>query len=102
MGSQILKSISPADEVLIIGPGLAKQELRRLIDDDPRMKKRLGAVQNAERMTQNQLIARVRQFFTLRSQAKRDSATSIVLIQQVVPAVIALPLAAQRFSRREV
>jgi S-adenosylmethionine uptake transporter len=34
----------------------------------------------------------------LRSQAQRDSATSIVLIQQIVPAIVALPLAAATWA----
>ena len=35
----------------------------------------------------------------LRSQAQRDSATSIVLIQQIVPAIVALPITAAAWAR---
>ncbi|WP_228692834.1 hypothetical protein [Lunatimonas sp.] len=50
-------------EVLIFGPGTAKEQLRNRLKDNKAFRSTWVAVENADKMTQNQLMAFVRDFF---------------------------------------
>lgn len=60
---RILRELEDADEVLLMGPGEAKGELRREMLRSPRLVSRLVSVQAADKLAERQLKARVRQFF---------------------------------------
>lgn len=60
---RVLRELDDADEILLMGPGEAKEELRRELFRVPRLVPRLVSVQSADKLTERQLKARVRQFF---------------------------------------
>lgn len=59
----IIDKIIASRRILIIGPGLAKQELHKRIEALPGQTKPKLEVQTADKMTERQLIARVRKGF---------------------------------------
>lgn len=62
---RIYKAARKAQAVFIFGPGLAKQELRKRLGEHRDFNGRIQAVESAERMTEPQMAARVREFFSL-------------------------------------
>jgi hypothetical protein len=60
---RVVSSIRDADSILILGPGEAKGELRTRLDDEA-LGGRVVAVETADRMTDRQLAAKVRQHFS--------------------------------------
>jgi len=70
---QVIKAIGRADEILILGPGLAKGQLHAEIKREPSLAKRVRAVKTVERMTEPQLIALTRRFFTGRQRIGRTA-----------------------------
>ncbi|MHC5033899.1 MAG: hypothetical protein ACYTFZ_02535 [Planctomycetota bacterium] len=67
---RICKAIRNAEEVFIFGPGQAKRELRRRLEEHKAFDGRVRAVKGAEKMTERQMTARVREFFGLPHPAK--------------------------------
>ncbi len=62
---EILEAVKTSDEILIFGPGEAKDGLISFIkDDDTRIHSRVRGVETADSMTVNQKIAYVRKFFS--------------------------------------
>lgn len=60
---EVIGQIQDADSILIVGPGAAKHELQKRLED-----KRLGAkvvgVETVDNLTEPQLAAKIRQHFT--------------------------------------
>lgn len=60
----ILSALEPdTDALMIFGPAEAKLGLEKLIQKNKRLQQRLKAVQTADSMTQNQIVATVRDYF---------------------------------------
>lgn len=60
----VVQALHDADHLLIMGPGEAKTELVKAIEEHtPKMASRIRDVHPADKMTQNQLVAEVREYF---------------------------------------
>jgi len=55
--------IKEADELYIFGPSEAKNELRKNLETNIDISSRIKAIDTADSMTDNQIIAKVREFF---------------------------------------
>jgi len=75
--NQIVKALTGAEEIVVMGPGVAKGELQKEINRDVRLRKLVSSVEPADKkMTTAQLVARVKQSFDespLRGFPKRGS-----------------------------
>lgn len=60
---QVLSALKNADSIFIMGPGQAKVELEKAIKKNKSLQKRVLKVETADKMTKNQMIARVRTFY---------------------------------------
>lgn len=60
---QVIEALRPAERIFILGPGEAKHELERALQKHKDLYPRLVKLETADKMTQRQLAARVRQFF---------------------------------------
>lgn len=70
---QVSDYLAPAESVLIFGPGEAKGELKKRLER-PGHRGRVVAVETADKMTERQISANVRRFFSRRGAASRASA----------------------------
>jgi len=61
---QIIRRIQDATKILIFGPGEAKTELKKEIEKSKTLAAKKITVEPADKMTERQIAARVRQFFT--------------------------------------
>jgi hypothetical protein len=61
----IEKAMKGFDEVFMFGPTNAKVELLNLLQENKSFKGKISKVENADKLTQNQMIARVREFFKI-------------------------------------
>jgi hypothetical protein len=59
---EVLSSIRDAESVLIFGPGEAKGELKKLMEQN-NLHGRLVVVESADKMTEGQIAAKARQYF---------------------------------------
>jgi len=64
---EIVRHLGPVDEILILGPGQGKHELNQRIDHHKGLKGKIVAIQNADKMTEAELVARAAAFFDARS-----------------------------------
>ena len=60
---RIISEINNSDEVVLFGPAEMKTELEKMILKDNSLKDKLVAVQTADSMTENQLVAWVKEFY---------------------------------------
>jgi hypothetical protein len=60
----IIRRIQDATKILIFGPGEAKTELKKEIEKSKTLAAKKTTVEPADKMTERQIAARVRQFFT--------------------------------------
>ena len=60
---EIVKEISSSDEVVIFGPAMMKKELEKFIRGDRSLKFDLKPIESADKMTENQMAAWVRNYF---------------------------------------
>jgi hypothetical protein len=58
-----MSALRDADSIFIIGPGTAKIEFERFLQKNKNMQDRILKVETADKMTKNQMIARVREFY---------------------------------------
>ena len=58
----VIAHLSAADEILIFGPGEAKGELKKRLGKD-KSDLRILTVETNDKMTESQIVARVRQHF---------------------------------------
>jgi len=61
---EIIQAIRDADSILIFGPGEAKGELKKAIEESRDLGRRIVGVESADKMTQRQIAAKVRDYFT--------------------------------------
>ena len=60
---EILRRVSDADRILIFGPGEAKIELKKEIENSKQLAARIKKIESADKMTERQIAAKVRSFF---------------------------------------
>lgn len=60
---QVVAALKDVDSIFIMGPGEAKVEFEKVLKRQKAMQKRLLKVEAADKMTKNQMIARVRKFY---------------------------------------
>ncbi|NOZ62456.1 MAG: hypothetical protein GXO74_12335 [Calditrichaeota bacterium] len=63
---QVIKQISKAAKIYLFGPGSAKKELNHEIQGIVALAPKVLAVEPADKMTQAQIIAKVRNFYKLK------------------------------------
>ncbi|HMP99061.1 MAG TPA: hypothetical protein PKC24_04715 [Cyclobacteriaceae bacterium] len=63
---EIEKSIKNLEEVYLFGPTNAKIEFLNLLQEKKTFMGRVSKVENADKMTRNQMVARVKEFFDLK------------------------------------
>lgn len=59
----IATHIGAFDEILLFGPGTAQEELRNQLSEDVHFRGKRVAVESAGHITQNQMVAKVREYF---------------------------------------
>jgi hypothetical protein len=59
----IVDEIRSTKELIIMGPAGMKTELEKMVRSDPSLSMVIRAVENAESMTENQIVARVKQYY---------------------------------------
>src|SRR5512146_1823192 len=59
---QVVAALGGASNVLIIGPGEAKTELKKMLEHEKGLQ-RVISIESADRMTDRQIVARVRKHF---------------------------------------
>jgi stalled ribosome rescue protein Dom34 len=60
----VVGKVRKARKIYIFGPGMAKKELKKKIDEDKVLAEKIAGVENADKMTRNQMIARVKSFYS--------------------------------------
>lgn len=60
---QVISMLKKADSIFIMGPGGAKIELEKALKKNKDMQRRLLKVETADKMTKNQMIAYVKNFY---------------------------------------
>ena len=66
---EVIQRLGPVDEILILGPGQAKHELHRSIDHHRGLKGKVVAVRGADRLTEQEVIAKAGEFFDAEARA---------------------------------
>ena len=61
----LARALNSAEHIYVFGPGQAKKEFARSVEERKDMARRLKAIENAGHMTEPQMAARVRGFFGL-------------------------------------
>ena len=61
---KIIRRIHDANEILILGPGEAKSEIKKELEKSKQFALKKVTVEPADKMTERQIAARVRQFFS--------------------------------------
>jgi stalled ribosome rescue protein Dom34 len=64
---KVIATIQSADAIFLMGPGEAKKELEKALERRKSLRERLVKVETADKMTVNQMIAYVKEFFTRQS-----------------------------------
>jgi len=60
---EIISRINQADELFVFGPSEAKLRLKQEIEENHSLKEKLKGVETADSMTENQIAAKVRDYF---------------------------------------
>ncbi|OQX86398.1 hypothetical protein B6D60_06445 [candidate division KSB1 bacterium 4484_87] len=63
---QVIKQISSAQKIYLFGPGTAKKELNHEMQKIVNLSSKILAVEPADKMTEAQIIAKVRNFYKLK------------------------------------
>lgn len=69
---EVILQIRDADSILIIGPGAAKNELQKRLEDN-RLGSKVVGVETVDNLTEPQIIAKVRQHFAASHLESRSS-----------------------------
>lgn len=69
--NQITDAICKAESILIFGPGEAKKELKKQLEKN-NLGSRIAAVETADEMTDNQILAKVCKYFNVPVPADQD------------------------------
>jgi hypothetical protein len=60
----VIKKLGKAENIFIVGPSEAKLELAKEIEKIKGQHDRIAAVETSDRLTENQIVAKVRSFFS--------------------------------------
>ena len=60
---QVISALKRADSIFIMGPGEAKIELEKVIKKNKDLQRRILKVETAAKMTKNQMVAYVKNFY---------------------------------------
>ena len=60
---EVIQAIRDANSILIFGPGEAKGELKKAIEESRELGRRIVGVESADKMTQRQIAAKVRDYY---------------------------------------
>ena len=63
---EVIKQISNAEKIYLFGPGTAKKELNQEIKKHAQLAPKVLAVEPADKMTDAQIVAKVRNFYKLK------------------------------------
>ena len=66
---EVAELLRDADAIFVFGPGEAKGEFKKTIKSDA-MRKRIVAVETADKMTDHQIAAKVREYFQEHQEAR--------------------------------
>ena len=61
--ARVIEILKTADSILVMGPGEAKLEFEKALEKHKSLRNKLLEIQTADKMTKNQMIARVRKFY---------------------------------------
>jgi len=61
--NSIIKAVRNADSIYIFGPGEAKGELKKLMEQSKPLAECIAAVEKADKMTEHEIIRNVKRFF---------------------------------------
>ncbi len=64
---QVVAALTDVNSIFIMGPGEAKIEFEKVLRRQKAMERRLLKVETADKMTKNQMIARVKKFYKSQS-----------------------------------
>ncbi len=67
----ILEEIKDIDEVVLFGPSVTKKELESQIEKDPLLHSHLKSVENADEMSDNQMVRWVENYFMTHDTSKK-------------------------------
>ena len=73
---EVIHHLGSADEVLVLGPGQAKHDLRRRIEHHKSLKGKVSALINASRLTEAELISQAEAFFSSESDKSEENQVS--------------------------
>jgi len=59
----VIEKIRKARKIFIFGPGMAKKEFKKKMEDEKELAEKIAGVENADKMTRNQIVARIRAFY---------------------------------------
>lgn len=68
--NNVVNSLDNESDVLIFGPAQAKHELQKTIDESPKRFKHI-TIETGEKMTDNQVVAKVKAYFKMRNQPRK-------------------------------
>jgi len=68
----LVQLIRDSDEIFIFGPGEAKIELKKHIESSSVRSAHIVGVESADKMTENQIAAKVKKFYKLNKREKND------------------------------
>jgi len=69
---EVIRAIQDADSILIFGPGEAKGELKKAIEESKDVGRRIMGVESSDKMTQRQIAAKVRDYFVKERASRRE------------------------------
>jgi hypothetical protein len=69
--SEVIQAIRDADSILIFGPGEAKGELKKALEESRELGRHIVGVESADKMTQRQIAAKVRDYFVKKRTSRR-------------------------------
>jgi len=67
---EIVDHLGAVDEILIVGPGQAKHDLRKHIEHHKGLKGKVVELETVDKMTEKELVARAESFFDLTVETK--------------------------------
>jgi len=62
---EVIQAVGDSHKILIFGPGEAKTELAKEFGNSKELSSRIVSIEPADKMTQKQIIAKVKEFFEL-------------------------------------
>ena len=63
--SDVIKQVSQADKIFIFGPGKAKVELKKRLEEVSGLSKKVSAVEAVDKMSEKQMIAKVKSYYSV-------------------------------------